>query len=325
MDGEGKKFKLPTIETKDKRKFIKIKGKRLFLDSLLKKINKKRKQEKKRPLKSITKRNLKTALAEILFKKDDKKPKKLEFSKIKKPRRRRVPRIGKTKDPVKAEQQSKEIDALKKQVSDLKTQNEIQIVKNKIDDIKSRSILRQQLLENKIDDLKQDKDIEIIDDKLDEFGNFIGFKEEPLAPVEKEILEQVKKEKKTMPEEFMEFAMKGQVEPEVSEIIPTSEEDWKKEMDLLKGLTTETKGEGLKEDMKELKNLEAEKDRWENELEIAIRLVEGNTGRSRQGYEEKKQRMLERLRPIWRRISLLKRRIDEFHRAKTPPPQNVGS
>lgn len=227
MEGEGK-FKLPSIQTKDKRKFIKVKGRKLFLDTLLKNINKKRKKEKKRQLKSITKRNLKNALAEFLFKKEAPRtgktvqPKKIEFTKIKKPRRRRVPRIGKTKDPTRVAQQQKEIDSLNKKVSELKTRNDIQIIKNTINDIKSRSILKQGLLENKMEDIKQDA-------VMDEFRRIQMERNEPAISLIEQKMTKEEKER-ILKESGATLGEKGpliteDIDPEEEKIIQTKAQE----------------------------------------------------------------------------------------------------
>jgi len=75
LDGEGKKKKskpksdIKIRKTKSGRKYVKIDGTKLFLTTLLKKVNKKRKQEKKKTYKTIDKRNIQSALFDILFKK----------------------------------------------------------------------------------------------------------------------------------------------------------------------------------------------------------------------------------------------------------------
>ena len=82
-------IKLPEIQKLGKRKFIKIGKRRIFLETILKRINKKRKERKLKLLKQITKTNLKTVLGELLAK--EKKPKKGKKKKGKK---------GKVKEPV---------------------------------------------------------------------------------------------------------------------------------------------------------------------------------------------------------------------------------
>lgn len=73
MPKKATTIKLPAIQkTKTGKKFIKIKGKKVFIATLLKRINKVRSTQKKKPLKSITKKNLKSILTELLFPKKEK-------------------------------------------------------------------------------------------------------------------------------------------------------------------------------------------------------------------------------------------------------------
>lgn len=69
----GAKFKTTlNIKTSDRgKKYIVVKGKKLYLKTLLKRINKKRIKEGKKPYKNITKRNLENTLIQLLFKKTD--------------------------------------------------------------------------------------------------------------------------------------------------------------------------------------------------------------------------------------------------------------
>lgn len=79
MKGEGifdvkelKKVKtaLKIKSNKKGRKYITVKGKRMYLETLLKRVNKKRIKSGKKPYKRITKRNLENTLITLLFKKD---------------------------------------------------------------------------------------------------------------------------------------------------------------------------------------------------------------------------------------------------------------
>lgn len=79
MKGEGifdvkelKKVKtaLKIKSNKKGRKYITVKGKRMYLETLLKRVNKKRIKAGKKPYKRITKRNLENTLITLLFKKD---------------------------------------------------------------------------------------------------------------------------------------------------------------------------------------------------------------------------------------------------------------
>jgi len=69
VGGAPKKTSLIIKTSKKGKKYITIKGKKMYLKTLLKRINKKRVKAGKKPYKSITKRNLENTLIQLLFKK----------------------------------------------------------------------------------------------------------------------------------------------------------------------------------------------------------------------------------------------------------------
>ena len=92
--GEKSKTKIPEIQkTKTGKKFVKIKGKKVFLETIIKRINRSREKRNAKFLKTITKRNLKTALTEFIFKEKAKPTETvaelLETAKLKRPRKQR--------------------------------------------------------------------------------------------------------------------------------------------------------------------------------------------------------------------------------------------
>tara|TARA_R100000951_G_C2651918_1_gene184651 strand:+ start:2791 stop:5055 length:2265 start_codon:yes stop_codon:yes gene_type:complete len=69
IGGALKKTSLLIKTSKKGKKYITIKGKKMYLKTLLKRINKKRIKSGKKPYKSITKRNIENTLIQLLFKK----------------------------------------------------------------------------------------------------------------------------------------------------------------------------------------------------------------------------------------------------------------
>jgi len=132
LDGEGKKKKskkepksdIKIRKTKSGRKYVKIDGTKLFLTTLLKKVNKKRKKEKKKQYKTIDKRNIQTALFDILFKK--KKPEKVVIGKTLKVKGKRTKTgVRKVKNIISRKKAEKEAKARQEAKEKLK-QEEIQ-------------------------------------------------------------------------------------------------------------------------------------------------------------------------------------------------------
>ena len=89
QDKSLSKTSLKIKKSKRGKKYITIKGKKLYLTTLLKRINKKRVKEGKKPYKAINKRNLENTLLQLLFKDkilEKEKTKKGKSTRLKRPR-----------------------------------------------------------------------------------------------------------------------------------------------------------------------------------------------------------------------------------------------
>lgn len=87
MEGEGKKLKKKCFtikKSKTGRKYITLRGKRLYLSSLLKKANKKRMKIKKKPLQRITSQNIENVLLSVIKDVKDLRDPKTQLQMVKK-------------------------------------------------------------------------------------------------------------------------------------------------------------------------------------------------------------------------------------------------
>lgn len=260
------RIKMVSIKKTDKgRKYIKVKKKRVYLKTLLKRINKKRINENRKPLKLITNRNIDNVLMELLS-----KPKfEVKQKKIKRRRGRKGKKIPPLREKI--EKKQKEIEVFKSFEEAKKDAENRLALLNFVKEVRDNQFMK------KIPDWNKDKPSEIIEKIGNKAINDMNKdRKEPLSKDEEQKLkEEVKKEfvdTRNMFADIINLSDDEDEDKSINELAIEVKEELKQKEDMSK-----------KEFEKELKELEDNVADLEKEMDGGM--VEEDDDREQEEYQ----------------------------------------